>query len=308
MKNIFFIAVVVISLLTLPTAPVKAGFFDKVMKEVLKGNKKEAAPAKGAPPAKKQSKEQMIFSGLKDILASSGEMSFKKERTMGESLALEAFGRYGMPVKNEKLQNYVNLVGVALAQNSTRPSIPYNFVVVKSDLYNAFACPGGIIFVTSALLSVLENEAQLAAVLAHEISHVAAKHALKSIKRTQFLSGAAKLTAASMKGKDGQKFQAAIGDLQTVLFDKGLDKNMEYEADAMGLETAYRTGYDPLAMREVLEALLKREKGAKKSGSWFGTHPPLNERIKKISKHLKTRYPDGSELAHLGKRFKANTN
>jgi predicted Zn-dependent protease len=101
----------------------------------------------------------------------------------------------------------------------------------------------------------MESESQLAGVLAHEVSHVGHRHALKSIKRAKFFEGVGKVTAATMKGDKGKEFQGMIGDLQTVLFDKGLDKPMEFEADLSGMEAAYRTGYDPSAMIMVLKAL-----------------------------------------------------
>ena len=90
-----------------------------------------------------KSKESKMLSGAVSILGSASEMDYKSERTIGESLALEGFRRYGLPVKDKALQQYVNLVGNAVARNSGRPNIPYNFVVVESPLQNAFSCPGG---------------------------------------------------------------------------------------------------------------------------------------------------------------------
>ena len=132
------------------------------------------------------SKEGKILQGATSILGSTGEIDYNSERTIGESLALEGFGRYGMPVKNSALQKYVNLVGMSVARNSLRPEIPYSFVVIDSPLQNAFACPGGIIFISSGLLNTIETEAQLAGILAHEVAHVGHKHALKTIQRPAF--------------------------------------------------------------------------------------------------------------------------
>src|SRR6185369_155559 len=107
-------------------------------------------------------------------------------------------------------------------------------------------------------------------------------------------------------GDKGKKFASAIGDMQAVLFDKGLDKEMEFEADSMGMETAYRTGYDPSAMIRVLEKLQKVEATSKdKKGSWFSTHPPLNERIARLRAQLQ-KYPDYSSLASVHERFMRN--
>lgn len=249
-----------------------------------------------------ESKEGKILSGATQVVSSSQEMNYQTERTIGESLALESMERFGTPVKNEALQKYVNLVGNSVARNSLRATIPYQFVVIDSKVVNAFAAPGGVIFISRALLDILDNEAELAAVLAHEVGHVAEKHALKSIRRAQFLQGVGTITAATMKGGEGKKYEAMIGDLQTALFDKGLDKSMEYEADLAAQETLYRTGYDPLAMVSVLQKLKKVQGGEAQAGSWFSTHPPLDERIARLSARS-GKYPDHASLAKVQARF-----
>jgi predicted Zn-dependent protease len=244
-----------------------------------------------------------ILKGTGNILASQQEMDYKSEFAIGESLALEGFRRYGLPVENKSLQRYVNLVGNSVARNSSRPQIPYYFVIVDSELHNAFACPGGIIFVSSALMALMDDEAELAAVLAHEVAHVSHKHALQSLKRAKLMQGIGQVSAASMKGEEGEKIQAMIGGLQTILFDKGLDKNMEYEADASSLEFAYRTGYDPRGMERVLRKLKQKQKGAKEKGSWFSTHPPLESRISKVKAKVQN-YAEAGSLATVAARFK----
>ena len=252
---------------------------------------------------KPDSKEGNILSGATQLLASSKEIDYSTERTIGESLALEGLQRFGNPVKNEALQKYVNLVGTAVANNSKRSTIPYQFAVLDSPVLNAFAVPGGIVFVSRALVSILENESELAAVLAHEVGHVSAKHALKSTQRAQFFQGVGTITAASVGGDKGKIFASAIGDMQAVLFDKGLDKNMEFEADLAAMETTYRTGYDPSAMISVLEKLQKLEASSKdQQGSWFSTHPPLSERISRLRAQLQ-KYPDYAKLSRVRERF-----
>ena len=272
--------------LSLTAAAASAGFFDEVQKFTKPG-----------------SKEGQYISGATQLLSSSKEVDYKTERIIGESLALEGLQRFGNPVKSESLQQYVNLVGNAVAGNSKRATIQYQFAVLDSQVQNAFAVPGGVIFVSRALVSILEDESELAAVLAHEIGHVAGKHALKSTQRAQFFQGVGTITAASVGGDKGKKFASAIGDMQAVLFDKGLDKDMEYEADLAAMESTYRTGYDPSAMIRVLEKLQKLEASStNKKGSWFSTHPPLAERIARLQNQLQ-KYPDYSSLAVVRDRF-----
>jgi predicted Zn-dependent protease len=248
------------------------------------------------------SKERKILSGATQVLSSAKDMDYPTERTIGESLALEGMQRFGKPVNNESLQQYVNLVGHAVAANSKRPTIPYQFAVLDSPVQNAFAAPGGVIFISKALLGIIDNEAELAGVLAHEVGHVAGKHAISSIRRAQFLQGVGAITAANMKGDKGKQFESMIGDLQSVLFDKGLDKGMEYEADGAAMETAYRTGYDPRGLISVLKKMQKIEASSVQKGSWFSTHPPLKERIERLEAQL-TKYPDAASLAKVQERF-----
>ncbi len=238
-----------------------------------------------------------------DIVASSTELDYDSEFAIGESLALEGFRRYGLPVKDQAVQNYVSLVGNAVARNSNRPRIPYHFVLVQSPIYSAFSCPGGIIFISSTLMKSMRDESQLAGVIAHEVSHVGHKHALQSVRGAKFFEGVSKITPALMKDKEREKaFQEMSGSLQTVLFDQGLDRNMEFEADMSGMEAAYRTGYDPAGFINVLSMLQTKEKTAQKSGSWFSTHPPLNARIEKCREKIKD-YPDARDLARVKRRF-----
>ena len=281
-----FMTLIAIMIISLSASSASAGFFDKLQEVV-----------------KPDSKEGKIFSGATQVLSSSKEIDYPTERNIGESLALEGLQRFGNPVKNEALQQYVNQVGTALASNSKRATIPYQFAVLDSPVQNAFAVPGGVIFVSRALVAILDNEAELAAVLAHEIGHVSAKHALKSTQRAQLLQGVGTITAASVGGDKGKKFASAIGDMQAVLFDKGLDKEMEFEADHAAMETAYRTGYNPAAMITVLEKLQKLEASSRdKKGSWFSTHPPLSDRIDRLRARL-DKYPDYAALATVPARF-----
>jgi len=247
-------------------------------------------------------KAKQALEGLTGIVQSAEGIDYKSEFTIGETLALEGFQRFGLPVKNDRLQTYVNTLGNAVAKNSPRPGIAYYFVVVDSPIYNAFSCPGGIIFVSSALVKGMKNEAELACVLAHEVAHVAHKHALSSVRRAKFLESAAKIGTVNMEGAEGKQYRDMVGNLQTVLFDKGLDKNKEYEADQSGMDVAYRTGYDPRGLIGVLKMLQQKEATATSKGSWFSTHPPLESRIVKCDQRQK-HYPDAGQMATAKKRF-----
>jgi predicted Zn-dependent protease len=114
--------------------------------------------------------------------------------------------------------------------------------------------------------------------------------------------GMGKISQATMKGKDKKRFQNVIGGLQDVLFEKGLDKNLEFEADLSGIDLVYKAGYNPKGFLRVLRMLKENEQKAEKKGSWFSTHPPLSDRIAKCEERLKN-YPDAESLAVLQDRF-----
>ena len=250
------------------------------------------------------SKAKQALEGLTGIVQSAEGIDYNSEFTIGETLALEGFQRFGLPVKNEKLQKYVTTLGNAVAKNSTRPDIPYYFVVIETPIYNAFACPGGIVFVSAALVKGMNDEAELACVLSHEVAHVAHKHALSSVRRAKFFESAAKIGTVNMKGDKGKMYRDMVGNLQNVLFDQGLDQGMEYEADESGMDVAYRTGYDPNGLIRVLKMLQKQEATATSKGSWFSTHPPLSSRLEKCNE-LQSKYPDASQMATVKNRFQS---
>lgn len=252
--------------------------------------------------SEKLQRAKTILKGAGDIFSSGSEVDYQTEFKMGESLALEGLKRYGMPVKSDKLQKYVNLIGNALSRNSDRPDISYYFVVVNCNIYNAFSCPGGIIFISSALIKLMDNESEIAGVLAHEIAHVGYKHALQALKRSKFIEGVGQIATANSQDEKRKKYMNRISGLQKILFDNGLDQNMEYEADISAIETTYRTGYDPKGFINVLKKLRKKESHANKSGSWFSTHPPLSQRINRLNEKILA-YSDSSDMARLNKRF-----
>ncbi|MBF0102239.1 MAG: M48 family metalloprotease [Desulfobacterales bacterium] len=251
---------------------------------------------------KKANKIKQILEGTGNILSSTMDMDYQTEFSIGESLALEGLNRYGLSIQDSELQRYVNLMGNALAKNSIRFEIPYYVMIVNSSIYNAFACPGGIIFITSSLVELMNDESELAGVIAHEIAHVALKHAVQTLKRSNFFQGVGKITAATMKKNKGQQMYQIINGLQTVLFDTGLDKQMEFEADRMGMDIAYRTGYDPRGLIRVLQALSMQRAFTHQKGSWFSTHPPLSERINACNQNS-SQYLDAKELARVANRF-----
>nr|MBA3967167.1 M48 family metalloprotease [Nitrospirales bacterium] len=153
-------------------------------------------------------------------------IGLEEEITLGEAVAVEAFSRFGGEYPNQDWTRYVNLVGKTVAEVSDRPTLTYHFAILNSQEQNAFAAPGGYIFITVGLLKTLKNEAELAGVLAHEIAHVTQKHMLETIRRGALMGSVSELTLTAMK-RDPAMFSSVIDEMTNLLFTKGLDKDKE---------------------------------------------------------------------------------
>lgn len=205
-------------------------------------------------------------------------MTLESERSLGGGIAVQAYSQIGKRTPDEELQRYVNLVGRTVAASSQRPEVAYTFAVIDNPTPNAFAGPGGYIFITTGSLRVMKNEAELAGVLAHEVAHVAKKHMIQTYRRASFVSALQESAAAF--DKNAAQYGELVNEATKTLFDKGLDKGFEYEADSVGTEIAVLSGYDP---RGLVLFLKKLETMTDSKGGWFKTHPPLSERVNKLN-------------------------
>lgn len=208
-------------------------------------------------------------------------MSLESERSLGGGVAVQAYSQIGKRNADEDLQRYVNLVGRSVAINGQRPEVAYTFAVIDNPTPNAFAGPGGYIFISTGSLRVMKDEAELAGVLAHEVAHVAKKHMIQTYRRATLVSALQESAAAF--DKNAAQYGELVGEATKTLFDRGLDKGFEYEADAVGTEIAALSGYDP---KGLVVFLKKLEKMTDAKGGWFKTHPPLSERISKLNAQL----------------------
>ena len=212
-------------------------------------------------------------------------ISDKKEVEIGRQLHTQIVQTMGV-YNNSELQEYVNSVGQKLAQKSNRPELQYTFTVLDTEDVNAFAIPGGFVYISRGILPYLSSEAELAAVLGHEIGHVTARHASK--QQTQgTLAGIAGIATAVLTG------QPALAQVSGIAGDaiiKGYSRDMELEADRLGAEYLARTGYDPNAVTRVVATLKDQERfeilSAKQEGreprvyhGLFATHPDNDTRL-----------------------------
>lgn len=206
--------------------------------------------------------------------------SKEDEIKLGREIAGNLLGAAPL-VKDDGLQRYVNLVGRWVANQSERNDLPWHFGVIESNDVNAFATPGGYVLITKGLYSKLENEAQLAGVLGHEIAHVVKKHHLKVLQKSQLLNLGANLLGNKL-GKDNQTVQKVIGNGAEIMA-RGLDKEAEYEADRMGIVLAIRAGYEPYGLTDVLQTISQTSSSDDSVALLYKTHPSPTDRLTKLA-------------------------
>ena len=204
-------------------------------------------------------------------------------------------------VKDEELQKYVNQVGRWVASQSERPDLPWHFGVIDSEDLNAFAAPGGFVMITKGLYRKMENEAQLAGVLGHEISHVVQKHHLKVLQKSQLLNIGAGLLGSKL-GKNDQTVQKIIGSGAEICA-RSLDKDAEFEADRMGLVLATRAGYEPYGLPDILQTIGQVGKNDGSVALLFKTHPSPDDRLTKLGDAVGSRLDNIKDGKTLSNRF-----
>jgi predicted Zn-dependent protease len=224
---------------------------------------------------------------LKKAQDASVEMTEANEAETGDGMAANFLG--AVPLHTEAaLQRYVNRVGRWVASQSARPDLKWSFAVLDTPTINAFAVPGGTIFVSIGLIKRLTNESELAGVIGHEIAHVMQRHHVKAIQALakQDLLKIGLTEAADRSGKSGlakEGIKVAVSSGMDVMA-KGLDKSDEFEADRIGAVLSARAGYDPyglVAVLQMLAALKAEESGI---SLLMSTHPTPGDRLIELEK------------------------
>lgn len=217
--------------------------------------------------------------------------SLNKETQLGRQLAADV-DRQGKFVEDPVVTEYINRIGQNIALNSDA-KIPFTIKVLDSDDVNAFALPGGFLYVNKGVILAADSEAELVGVMAHEIAHVTARHGVEQASKATLVNYAF-IPLIFMTGGLGTIAQQAAQIAVPLTFLK-FSRNMEAEADKLGAQYLWASGYDPMHFLSFFEKLEKKEKH--KPGTLsklFGSHPPTLDRIQKVT-NLLGRFPDKDE-------------
>ncbi|HEU5196977.1 MAG TPA: M48 family metalloprotease [Methylomirabilota bacterium] len=260
-----------------------------------------------------------IFGGMMgvnptDVRGATADIDEPEEIELGRSVATALGSRYKL-MRDEPLTRYVALVGNSVALQSDRPDLKYYFGVLDSDEINAFAAPGGYIFITRGTLAVMRDEATLAGVLGHEIGHIALRHhneTIKDQKKAAVSKGigttALQIGSGFIPGVGGAVTSGVVNSpLMNLAADglvnaalKGFSRAEEEQADMVGYKYAAKAGYDPAGLRDFLKAVQDTGTQPAKTGlfeKWGSTHPGGPERLKEQENQLKTLPPGGRRAA-----------
>lgn len=221
-------------------------------------------------------------------------LNTEQEVAMGNEASPQFLANYGGEIPSPAIQQYVSSIGHRLAAVSERPDLPWEFHVVDSAVINAFALPGGKVFMSRGLLAHLQNEAQLAGVLGHEVGHVTAQHIGQQMSRAlgiQILAAGLQI-AGEQSNKDWLRVVGAGTEVGGGVYLLKFGRDQETQADELGLRYMARNGYNPAAQIEVMQ-ILKQASGAGGGGPEFlSTHPYPDTRIQRLEKMIPQEYPD----------------
>jgi len=258
--------------------------------------------SKEGTPDKKPGKKVPSLTDLADLVKGT---STEEEIAIGQEIAGRLLGAAPL-VHDEKLQRYVNKIGKWLSLQSGRDDLEWYFGVLDSDDINAFAAPGGFIFLTKGLYKKLNSEAELAGVLGHEIGHVVKQHHLTIIKKSKAIDMGSSLFSqklGKMKNEQaGQAVKNLIGSGAEIMA-RGLDKDAEYQADRIGVVVATRAGYDSYGLPMVLQEIGHASLNDSSVALLFKTHPHPNARLTKLGETMGETFDKYSEGKVVKDRF-----
>jgi predicted Zn-dependent protease len=210
-------------------------------------------------------------------------ISQSQEISMGQEAAKEVVASIGA-VQDQALQSYVSALGMNIARNSERPSLPWSYTVIEDPAVNAFALPGGPVFVTRGILAHMNSEAELVSVLGHETGHITAKHSVSQISKQQ-LAQIGLVATVLVKPELAQFGDLAMEGLGLMFLKFSRDD--ETQADELGFKYMVKAGYDPHEMAKMFQTLQRLSgEGEGRIPEWQSTHPDPGNRVAKTTQRI----------------------
>jgi len=224
--------------------------------------------------------------------------SEEEELQLGRAFSKEVEGEYPI-LKDQSITDYVSEIGQNLARHSKRPDIPYHFKVVDTKTVNAFALPGGYVYINRALLDLVDDESELAGVIGHEIGHIVGRHGTRQLSKKLVLAGIL-IGVAEAIGQKSEKWGAITQIAGSLGFFLGMMKysrDDEREADWLAINEIYRAGYNPQGMVTLFDKFKKlHQRNPSRFEQFFLSHPNTDERIESTQQEL-------SKLDYKGKVY-----
>lgn len=252
------------------------------------------------------SQADALFSAGGKLAKAASPLSEEEEYYLGRGVAAVVLSRY-QPYQNAGVQTYVNKVGAAVVAHSSRPETfgGYHIQILDTEEINALSAPGGYIFLTRGFLQIMPDEDALAAVLAHEVGHIALGHGVSAISQanlTEALTILGKEAVASTTSGLTAELTAAFGDsvkdVTDTLLTKGYSRSQEYAADEYAAVVLRRTGYEPQGLVAMLRALEAQADTRGSDDGWFSTHPAPKRRLGELDDAMlaATGTPEGTQV------------
>jgi hypothetical protein len=226
-------------------------------------------------------------------------MSAAEEQQLGAAVSEKVRARYGV-VQDANVHRYVALVGTALTQISDKPNFPWSFIVLDTDAVNAFAAPGGYVHITRGALALIQDEAELAGVLGHEIIHVTEQHTIRAIQKNKSIQLGANETLSG----NVALFNSLVDNVYLSILENGFGRTEENESDEKGVILANKIGYAPQGLAGFLTRLQERNKDATEKRGLFASHPEMKERLDRLAKQITTQKLAGK--ATVADRYRQN--
>lgn len=227
-------------------------------------------------------------------------LSTQQEIEIGQKVLPSALNENDGLYPDREVQNYIKQLGAKIASVTPR-KVDYQFYVVNSPDINAFALPGGPVFVTRGILLKMENEGELAGVLAHELGHINARHHAKFLEKTYGMSILLSILGIALQGSDYASAVMSLAQVSAGLLQLKFSRDQENEADALGVRFSYQAEYDPRGLLSMFEKFKALERGI--AVEWLNTHPLPDTRIKNVQQMISQQYPDSYKLRQNSTTF-----